>query len=160
MIFSDNHSSSRTAKRSRPVGLTLLVACHTIYAVMGICNWIPLFQSSAPHSWAPDDVQRAPYLFVLFVMLLASAWLAWIGKRYGRTALLIVLVFVFALDLKDLSGMAAFTDGKQYDPAAWWAALRWSTTVAILWLCWLAVNFWYLLGARSRTFYNDGDKGQ
>jgi hypothetical protein len=154
MIFSDNHSPLSITKRRRPVGLSVLVACHTIYAVLGIYNWAPFFQSTAPHSWAPDDVQRAPYLFVLFVVLLASAWLAWAGRRYARTALLIVLVIVFVLDVKDLSSMAAFTDGKQYDSEAWWAALWWSAMVAALWMCWLAVNFWYLLGSRSRSFYS------
>jgi hypothetical protein len=140
--------------RKRPLGVWVLVVCHTVYGVMGIDQWSQAFLGPIPHSWSQSTIATAPYMLGLFAGLIASAWGAWLGNRHARILLLVLLTIAVArIKLNLLLSLLALGNEISLDSEDWRSALIWTAEMELGLLSWLLLNYWYFLRSRTRRFY-------
>jgi hypothetical protein len=104
--------------------------------------------------WAPRAVTLAPFEAILFVALYTSAIGTWIGNRRARISFLACLTGLAAMNLVEacLGFIFWLSRHDQFGPSGThtdWFGL----TYGLWWILWLAFNYWYLLGPRTRIIF-------
>lgn len=106
-----------------------------------------------PVYWAHNSIVWAPYVAALELVTFLSLLGACMRSRASRNLFLFCLTAVTALVLVEYWYVIRFwrAEALGHHPTNWW----WLSS-GPRWLCWLALNFWYFLGARTRAFFNSG----
>lgn len=108
----------------------------------------PLATSTS--EFAAMMASRAPFMILLFAALFLTAVAAWTGNRHARTAFILVLLAVVAVNLMELFSSLALVD---QESEQWWSSFRRVAAIGAALLIWLALVCWYLLGRRTRPFF-------
>lgn len=132
----------RISKPNRPLSVSIPVAVNILIAV------ILLAKSFKGIEWGYPAVQVGSWA-VLALGISTSSFLAWMGSRYARNALLVLLTLYLGLLFLQSMRTIAWANNWSYDDHY--------TTQSIFWaafsIVWLAANWWLLLSRRARMFF-------
>jgi hypothetical protein len=132
----------RISKPNRPLSVSLLIVGNVFIAIIllakgfkGVEWGYPVWQAA---SWA-----------ILALAISTSSFLAWMGSRYARNALLAALTLYLGLLFLQSVQTIIWANNWSYDDryttqSAYWAAFS---------VVWLAANWWLLLSRRARMFF-------
>lgn len=155
MIARILRANQATALTHRPIGLWILAICNSVIAVVGIVRVSPGLRDPLPHAWSLTAAHWAPYVIALLLSLMIAAWLALAGSRYARMVLLGLLTLLVGLNLQeDVHGVPFLIDLAKRNWELWWRpGFWWDLSLGLRWILWLGLNYWYLLGPRTRVLY-------
>ena len=129
----------------RPLGIWL-------FAVFNILFVTPWGLASIWSNFLQDEVtpDNPPYILALSLASLLAIFGTWMGNRNSRTAMLILLTLVQLL--LTLYGAVSVRARLQVleDGADVWPEFL----IVFVGAAWVAANYWYFLGRRTRAFYS------
>jgi hypothetical protein len=137
----------------RPIGIWVIVVCDTLYAMLLAINPLQVLLYPQLEDWSLLSRTAAPIIVLLAACTCISSGGAWLGIRVARTLLLVSLTVLMASVVWDNIVLLSDRQHLIDDLATMTLRGRWNLTVGIRASLWLGINYWYLLGARSRDFF-------
>ena len=134
-------SSQPAARSKRPLSVWVLTLCDTLIAV------ILLAASFKGSAWGVP-VGQVIFWGALGLGISFSASLAWMGSRYARNVLLLLIAVYCGLVL--IHSVQAVSWGLEMNNNDYVVTETMRGAFALLWI---AANFWLLLGRRARAFF-------
>jgi hypothetical protein len=130
----------------RPIGVWGMTVIDLVFA--GIFLLAACFRSFNYHLGYPA---RAVVVWgVLGFAICFTAQLAWYGSRYGRAALLALMTIYLGFALAQNANYLLWAMQEHVNNADF---VRHQIFEALRSVVWLAANFWFLTGRRTRGFY-------
>lgn len=138
----------------RPIGIWVMTLLHVLFAGYWIFRLSPGLTEPLPHGWDEGSMPFARFALALYLGMIATiigAWFGSAGFRYVFLVLLTVAMYFFVRE--DYLVIMFFLVRKEAH-----VELPFSTQLGLianplLPVAWLIVNYWYLLGRRTRSFY-------
>ena len=139
-------------KRPRPTGVW-------VFLFLNILVVMPLALTSIYSNFQDEYVaDNPPYILAFAVASVVSTIGAWMGNRYSRAVMLALLTLVqlllMFLAIAAVAGQLSVPPANRPPPLSVWLYFSIIGLVVVLGAVWLAANYWYFLGDRTRAFYS------
>lgn len=134
------------ARVKRPLGVWAMTVIDAVFA--GIFLIAACFRALNYHLDYPGPTIAAWGVIGLAVCV--TAQMAWFGSRYGRTVLLALMTVYLGFALFQNANYLLWAMREEIDNTGF---LRQQIMEGVRSLVWLAANFWFLTGRRTRGFY-------
>jgi hypothetical protein len=142
---------------SRPTGIWLIVVIAWLVAIVMVEGAYVVLREYDSDHWSPGALPRSIALTAVLIVICIGSAVMLTGRRTARNIFLAastVLALAGAWDGLLVAQYMLSDPGRQSMGAWSWPQWRaFSTT--FLWIAWLAGNYWYLVGQRTRGFFSD-----
>ncbi len=149
---------ARSERRSsRPLGTWMILVIAWLVAIVMFEGAYVVLREYDSDQWSPGALSRSIALTAVLIAICISSVAMLTGRRSARN------IFLGAATILALAGAWDGLLIVQYmlsDPVrgtlgAWSWPQWWAFSTSFLWIVWLAGNYWYLFGRRTRGYFCD-----
>ncbi len=138
-------------RRKRPLFVWIMTIFDSLFAgIFLVAASFRLFENPT-FSGIAYPMGQIVFWGVLGLGICTSAQLAWFGSRHARNALLGLMTVYLGLAIWQNIANLAWVSDSAWDQSDF---IRLQVLEGIRSVLWLAANFWFLLGRRTKRFYS------
>lgn len=141
----------------RPIGIWLITLANTVLVAMALRRLIPVLLDPDGGPWAPSTVAWAPFVVATLFGISVSLFGTWAGLRLARTIFLSLLTAYVALALYDYAHLVRYWLSDTFENR-WTETNWWEISSGLRLALWLGVNYWYLLGRRTKSHFSSAGR--